>query len=125
MPALLQIDGFDKLMGHPKLGDSWEGFIVENILSVTPPGSRAHFYRTSAGAEIDLVLDIEDQRWAIEIKRTSAPKLTRGFHLACDDIAPTHRLVVHAGQEALPMGNDIEALPLQAVMERLRRLNPV
>lgn len=121
MHTLLQIDGFEALMGHPKLGDSWEGFVVENILSVSPPGSNAHFYRTSAGAEIDLVLDFEDQRWAIEIKRTSAPKLTKGFHLACEDIAPTRKLVVYSGQETYPMGEDIEALPLQAIMERLRQ----
>ena len=121
MHTLLQIDGLEKLMGHPKLGDSWEGFIVENILSVAPSGANAHFYRTRAGAEIDLVLDIGDQRWAIEIRRTSAPKLTKGFHLACRDIAPTHKLVVYSGQEAYPMGNDIEAVPLQVIMERLQQ----
>ncbi|MCB1450336.1 MAG: ATP-binding protein [Nitratireductor sp.] len=119
MHALLQIETREALLGHPKLGDSWEGFVVENLLAVAPEGTEAHFYRTSAGAEIDLVLRFGAEKWAIEIKHTHAPKVSRGFHLACDDIAPTQRFIVHAGRDRFPVAEGIDAIPLMRLMERL------
>lgn len=122
MHTLLQIETRDALLGHPKLGNSWEGFVVENLLSVTPDDTQANFYRTSAGAEIDLVLRFGAERWAVEIKHTAAPKLSKGFHLACEDISPTRRLVVHAGDESFPIGQGIEAMSLVDAMTELDRL---
>lgn len=105
--ALLGIGTFDDLMGHPVVGASWEGFVVENLLSVAPDGTTASFYRTAAGAEIDLVLDLPGgEVWAIEIKRGLAPKLARGFHVACADIAPARRWVVYGGDDAFPIGSN-------------------
>ena len=82
-------------------------------------GTSEGFYRTAAGAEIDLVLRFGGKTWAIEIKHTHAPKVRRGFHLACEDIAPTQRFIVHAGHERFPVGEGIEAIPLSLLMERL------
>ncbi len=69
--ALLRIDDYNALMGHPVVGPSWESFVIENLLRVAPPFTDAGFYRTSAGAEVDLVLDLPGSRgrWAIEVKR--------------------------------------------------------
>lgn len=120
--ALLAIEGRDALLGHPVQGASWEGHVIENALACAPEGTTGHFYRTSAGAEIDLLLELPGgERWAIEVKRSLAPKLERGFHLACADVAPSRRLVVHPGRERFPLAKGIEALPLPAL---LRELSP-
>ena len=118
--SLLHIPDFESLLGNPKLGDSWEGFVIENILANVPPETESYFYRTAAGAEIDLVLCFAGQRWAIEIKRSTAPKLTKGFHLACTDIKPTKKWVVYGGTETFPMTDDINALPLWDMLEKLK-----
>ena len=120
MHSLLHISNYESLMGHPKSGDSWEGFVIENLLSVAPTDMEATFYRTAAGAEIDLVLRFADQIWAIEIKRSTAPKLTKGYHLACADIHPTAKYVVYNGEESYPLRDGIEVLSLPTLMEKLR-----
>lgn len=118
--ALLGIERFNELLGHPVVGGSWEGFVVEQILNRLPAHTHAGFYRSSGGAEIDLVIEHKNkQRWAIEIKRSSAPTLSRGFHTACEDIAPTRKIVVHGGESAFPMGNHVQALPLIQLLKQL------
>jgi predicted AAA+ superfamily ATPase len=117
---LLGIETFNELLGHPVVGGSWEGFVVEQILNRLPAHTHAGFYRSSGGAEIDLVIEHKNkQRWAIEIKRSSAPTLSRGFHTACEDIAPTRKIVVHGGESAFPMGNHVQALPLIQLIKQL------
>ena len=117
---LLNIDSLDDLLQHPIIGASWEGFVIENILNVMPRGAEAFFYRTSAGAEIDLVLQLPKQElWAIEVKRTSAPKVERGFHEACDDIKPTRKFIVYNGDETFPLKNDVEAISLLKLQQNL------
>jgi predicted AAA+ superfamily ATPase len=122
--ALLGVADADALLAHPVAGGSWEGLVVESALAAAPAGTEAFFYRTSAGAEIDLLLQLPGQTrpWAIEIKRGLAPKLERGFHLACEDIEPAQRLVVYGGSEAFPMAQDIEALSVVELCTRLRAL---
>ncbi|TWI25244.1 ATP-binding protein [Mesorhizobium tianshanense] len=118
--ALLGIIDFDQLSGHPVVGTSWEGFAIENLISAAPAHSSASFYRTSAGAEIDLLLDIPKHgRWAIEIKRGLAPRIEKGFHLACEDAAPTRKYVVYAGQDRYPLNSDTEATGLSALVLEL------
>ena len=118
--ALLGIGNRDALLGHPVQGGSWEGLVVENLLALLPASARATFYRTSAGAEIDLVLELPpDERWAIEIKRSSAPVVSKGFHLGCADIAATRRWVVYPGSESYPMTRDITAVSLTTLMAEL------
>ena len=119
--ALLGIASLEQLAGHPVVGESWEGYVVETLLSVLPPLAQPHFYRTSAGAEIDLVIDHADgQRWAIEIKRSLSAKVRRGFHLACEDIQPTRAFVVHAGDDRYPVAQGVEGVGARELAQVLR-----
>jgi len=118
--ALLGIENHDELAGHPVVGASWEGFVIENLLAVAPPRTVASFYRTAAGAEIDLVLDVPKRgRWAIEIKRGLTPRLEKGFHVACDDLKPDRRLVAYSGSERYALSSTLEAIGVRALAEML------
>lgn len=111
--TLLGLPDLDAVLGHPVVGGSWEGFVLENLLAAAPEGAQAWFYRTSAGAEIDLLLELRPGvRWAIEIKRSSAPSVGRGFRNACEDTEASRRLVVYPGDEAFPLGGGVRALGL-------------
>ncbi len=121
--ALLGIETLDQLAGHPVVGMSWEGFVLETLLSVLPWRSSAFFYRTAAGAEIDLVLEHSNGSvWAIEIKRALSAKVRRGFHLACEDIKPIRSFVVHAGDDRYPISETLEAISVRELAEEFRRL---
>ena len=121
--ALLNIRTYNDLLGHPVAGGSWEGFVIENILSVAPQRVKHFYYRTTGGAEIDLVLEFGvDERWAIEIKRSSATSISKGFHISCDDIKATQKFVVYGGQDRFPMPNGVEAIPLFDLMETLKKI---
>ena len=119
--ALLGIADRDALLSHPVAGGSWEGLAIESLIAAAPIGSEAYFFRTSAGAEIDLLLELPGRRkpWAIEIKRGLAPKLERGFHLACEDVKPERRRVVYGGTERFPLADGVEAVSLPALCEEL------
>jgi predicted AAA+ superfamily ATPase len=109
--ALLGLAGKDELLGHPVVGHSWEGWVIENLLAVAPDRSEASFYRSSGGAEIDLVLTLPGrQPWAIEIKRSLDPRPARGFHHACADVQPEARFVVYPGSERFKLASDFEAI---------------
>ena len=111
--ALLGLERMDDVIGHPVVGGSWEGWIVENIVAVAPPGTQAYFYRSTAGAEVDLILEVSRrERWAIEVKRSSAPALTKGFHTAADDVKATRRFLVYPGTDSFPMTNNVRAIGL-------------
>lgn len=111
--ALLNIATHNALAGHPVIGMSWEGFVIENLIAAAPDGTRWNFYRTSAGAEIDLLLELPDgKRWAIEIKRGLSPKLERGFHQARADLAPARAFVVYSGETRYPIAEGVEAISL-------------
>lgn len=111
--CLLGIPSLTELSGHPVVGASWEGFVIETLLGQLPWPSQASFYRTAAGAEVDLVLDFAGgQRWAIEIKRSLSGKMSHGFHQALSDLKPTRAFVVHAGHERYPLPNSVEAIGL-------------
>jgi len=119
--ALLGLTNKEQLLGHPVVGQSWESFVVESLLVVTPQGTEARFYRTSAGAEIDLVLTLPGgELWAIEIKRSSAPTLEKGFHFACADLRPKRRFVVYPGPERFPLDAETEAIGLRKLGELLQ-----
>ncbi len=124
--ALLGLGSQHDLLAHPVVGGSWEGWIIENLLACVPPQTQASYYRTVVGAEIDLLLELPGNRvWAIEIKRSSAPTVTRGFHLACDDVAATRRMVVSSANTKFPMAGGIEHLPLLVLMRELLALRGV
>ena len=118
--ALLDLRSIDHLRSHSVAGKSWEGFVIENVISAAGSWTRPYFYRTSAGAEIDLVLEFSlDKIWAIEIKLSSAPSIDRGFHNAADDIKAERRILVHRGKGRFPMRHGVEAMTLLDVMNEV------
>jgi uncharacterized protein len=123
--ALLALNTLEDVLAHPVAGASWEGFVLENLLTVTPDWVQPMFYRTAGGAEIDLVLEFTPtRRWAIEIQRsTSHPAPSRGFHVACDDIDAERRIVVYPGQHEFPQPGGVETLPVQTLMRELAEVD--
>lgn len=120
--ALLNIPDYNSLLGHPVVGGSWEGFAIENIMSVLPSRMQPYYYGTPRGAEIDLVLEFPGgSKWAIEIKRSSAPAVSKGFYSGCEDIRPDKRFVIYGGLETFQLGNGITATSLPNLMEELLR----
>lgn len=118
--GLLGIADKDSLLGHPVLGGSWEGMAIENLIGVAGRDAEPSFYRTSGGAEIDLVLAWPDGReWAIEVKRTLAPKLERGARSALADVEPERAFVVYPGDERYPLGANVEAIGLAELCAEL------
>ena len=118
--ALLNIESYNELLSHPVIGGSWEGFVIENIMAIAPTNVNPYFYRTAEGAEIDLVLEFGiTERWAIEIKRNSAPTISKGFYIACEDIQATRKFVVYSGQETFKVKNDIFLISLFDLMNEI------
>ena len=118
--ALLGIETLDELFGHPVIGGSWEGYVIENIAGALPRRASCGYYRTSGGAEVDLIVNLgAGEIWAIEIKFSSAPKVSKGFHSACEDLRPDRKFVVHAGNESFPLAKDIQAVTLPAIVQLL------
>jgi predicted AAA+ superfamily ATPase len=118
--ALLGVEGLDALLAHPVVGASWEGFAIENLLAAAPEGTTAHYYRTAGGAEIDLLLELpRGGRWAVEVKRSTAPAATRGFHEACGDVRPKRRVVVYPGAESFALAAGVEAVALPKLAGQL------
>ena len=113
--ALLGLRTLDDVLGHPVAGSSWEGFVIEQLLAAAPQ-AQASFYRTSHGAEADLVLQLRNgQTWVIEVKRSSAPTVSKGFYLAAADVGATRKLLVAPVDSAYPMRDGIEVMsPLAA-----------
>lgn len=114
--ALLGLPTVDALQGHPVAGASWEGFVIEQVAALVatqmPPGATLAYYRTAAGTEIDAVVEAGSRRIGIEVKFSSAPKPTRGFWQALDDLGVTQAYVVAPVTEAYPLAANVEVLPV-------------
>ena len=115
---LLNIREVDDLLGHPSTGASWEGFVVEQVCGRLDPASLVSFYRTAAGAELDLVVETGSRKIGIEVKFSSAPKVTKGFWQACEDVGVDRAYVVAPVREGWAMAANVEVvspidLPLQ------------
>ena len=109
--ALLGIRDKEALLGHPVVGQTWESFVIETLISAAPQGTEAYYYRTSNGTEVDLLLSLPGGKlWAIEVKRSSAPKIERGFYSACADLNPQKRFLVYSGTERFPLNHDTDAI---------------
>jgi predicted AAA+ superfamily ATPase len=116
--ALLRIESFDDLQAHPVVGSSWEGFVIEQIAGILPENTPLYFYRTSAGAEIDLVIfDRKNQPLAVEIKYSLSPKPERGFSIAFEDLSCKKGFIVYPGEEYYPLKKDVFALPVKRLSE--------
>ena len=118
--ALLEIETFNQLLGHPVLGNSWEGFVIENLLAALPDWQAA-FYRTSSGNEIDLILRKRQHTVAIEIKANTAPKLGKGFYLSLDELQIQAAWLVAPVEESYPLNERVQVGNLAHVVEALRQ----
>ena len=118
--ALLGLQDREAVLSHPVAGGSWEGFVMENLVNRAPDLATAYFYRTAAGAEIDLLLAMPGGKlWAIEIKRSLSPKIDKGFHQACEDLSPDRRFIVYSGEERYRKAEHIEVISLPDMMREI------
>lgn len=118
--ALLGLGHKEAMLGHPVLGSSWEGYVVENLIALAPARVEPSFYRTSGGAEIDLILRWPDgQEWAIEVKRSLSPRPTRGMRSAIEDLEPERSLIVYPGEDRYPVADGIEVIGLPELAAEL------
>lgn len=119
--ALLGIRTFDELLSHPIAGPSWEGFVLQQITASAGGNVQVAFYRTSGGAEVDIVVQFDDgELWTIEVKRSSAPTIRRGHREAITDLSPSRAYVVYNGTDSYPLSKDVMAIPL---VELIREIN--
>ncbi len=119
--ALLGIGGYKDLLGHPSAGSSWEGWVIEQVLSVLPEGYEAFFYRTSSGAEIDLLLKgrFAPEPIAIEIKLSSAPQPSRGFFEGYKSLGCKKGFVIYPGSDSFEINAGITAIPVSKIKGKL------
>ena len=114
--ALLGLPNLDAVLGHPIAGSSWEGFVMEQLINAAPQ-AQACFYRTSNGAEVDLVLTFRNQQtWVIEIKRSSAPTVSRGFYQAATDLDAVRKLLVAPVAQPFPLKDGIEVVDVMTAI---------
>jgi predicted AAA+ superfamily ATPase len=121
--SLLGIADYNALLGHPVAGASWEGFVIESLIAAAPSRAMPGFYRTAAGAEIDLVLEIPGHgRWAFEIKRSPSAKPAKGFYLAVQDLKPARQFLVNSGSARYPISAGLDAIGLPEMAAILAEL---
>ncbi len=118
--ALLEIGTWNQLIGHPVVGASWEGFVIENLIAAAGDRWTPYFYRTEDGAEIDLLLERAGRpAVAVEVKRASAPDAGKGFRQATEALKVKRRYVVYPGDERYSMGSDVTGTPLANLADEL------
>lgn len=118
--SLLDLAGWEDILGHPVVGASWEGFVIENLIAAAGERRTPYFYRTEDGSEVDLVFERGGSvELAIEIKRSTAPTLSRGFGLALKVLEPTQAYLVHGGTESWPMSSQVTAISVRELMQKL------
>lgn len=118
--SLLGVTTMEQLLAHPVVGVSWEGFVIEQLIAAAGPDASPYFYRTSAGAEIDLLLETPKGLWAIEIKRGATATPGKGFGFAVADLKPQRTILVHSGERAYRHGS-LDYLPVAEAMAELVR----
>jgi predicted AAA+ superfamily ATPase len=115
--SLLGIRTSVDLLGHPVAGGSWEGFVHQQIATLNNGQFRIYFYRTSAGAEIDILLQFDDgELWAIEVKSGFVPSARRGFYEAIQDLSPKRAVVVYGGTDRYPLRDRVEGLSVRDLL---------
>ena len=117
--SLLEIDTFNRLLGHPVLGSSWEGFVIENLLAALPDW-RASFYRTASGNEIDLILQRRERTIAVEMKASTAPKLGKGFYQSLRDLGISEAWVVCPVEESYALRAQVKVGGIPQVVAALK-----
>ena len=119
--SLLGIATPEALLNHPKVGASWEGFVVEQIAALTDP-TPIYFWGTHNGAELDLLFTVDGRTIGIEIKRTSTPKVTQSMRNAQQDLGIDHIFVIYPGDDRFELAKGIEALPVSALTVKVESL---
>lgn len=122
--TLLQLHSFAALESHPKLGASWEGFALEQVLRITGDHA-AYFWATQAGAELDLLVTWRGRRLGVEFKYADAPSITRSMRIALEDLKLGELWVVHPGKDSYPLDKRIHAVALRDLALRLGRKHGV
>ena len=118
--ALLNLEQLDDVLSHPAAGASWEGFVIEQVIAAAGPERIPLYFRTEKGAEADLVLERGGRvEMVLEIKRSTAPTVSKGFHVARDDLEAREAYVVHGGKATWPMGGGITAISVTDLLARL------
>ena len=118
--ALLDLETWDDVLGHPVAGPSWEGFVIDNLIVAAGDRRSPYYYRTADGAEVDLLFERGGRvELMIEIKRTTAPVLSKGFRLAQAALEPDAAFLVHGGDQCWPVRDDVSATSLEHLMARL------
>jgi uncharacterized protein len=118
---LLGINTFKDLLEHPKVGASWEGFVIEHVVA-TEPHEDAWFWATHQGAEMDLLLNRDSGLFGVEVKRTDAPKMTPSIRIALEDLGLERVAIVYPGNQRYPLASNVEAVPLRDLAEHPGRL---
>ncbi len=118
---LLSIDSDDQLLSNPVFGKSWEGFVIENIHSLLPHRATTYFYRTGAGAEIDLVIKFSSKEtWAVEIKHGVAPKISKHFNQICEQVKATKKYIIYGGDDEFPLQNGNICISIKNFLKKLK-----
>ena len=118
--ALLDLETWNDVVGHPVAGPSWEGFVIENLIAAAGDRRTPFFYRTEDGAEVDLLFERAGKvDMVVEIKRSTAPEVSKGFHSARAVLKPKESYVVHGGTDTWRVDKNITAIALRDLMERL------
>ena len=115
---LLGIRTLPELLSHPKCGASWEGYVIEEIISLLQP-DEVYFWATHAGAELDLLLFKDGRRFGVEIKRADAPRLTPSMRTALEDLRLDRLVVIYPGERRYALAEQVEVVPLMDLLERL------
>jgi uncharacterized protein len=120
--ALLDLETWDEVLGHPIAGASWEGFVVENLIAAAGERRTSYYYRTADGAEVDLLFERGGRiEVMIEIKRSTAPKLSKGFRFAQEVLEPEQAYLVHGGSDTWALGQGVTATSVDALMRHLAK----
>jgi uncharacterized protein len=118
--ALLELETWEDVLGHPAAGASWEAFVIDNLITAAGARRIPYYYRTEDGAEVDLVFEHGGTiEMAVEIKRSTSPTLSRGFNLACEVLKPRVTYLVHGGTETWPTPSGVSAIALVDLMRKL------
>lgn len=114
--SLLNIPDKHTLLGHPKVGASWEGYIIEQVLSILRL-NEAYFWATHGAAELDLLFFANGKRYGLEVKFSEAPQITRSMHIALQDLGLEHLWIIYPGGQSYPVHERITVLPLQRIKD--------
>jgi predicted AAA+ superfamily ATPase len=108
--SLLGLRSASELLTHPKMGASWEGFLLEQVVQLTQP-DEAYFWGTHQGAELDLLMFKHGRRVGVEFKRADAPRLTTSMRIALEDLQLDQLIVIYPGRKAYPLATNVDVVP--------------